>query len=104
MGIYSIFILQWGVTPLIDNRHENKYYLKVTVYTGLRRGAGTKSKVCFILSGDYGDSGIRMLTDGQKVRDVIQCSNKLKKQIFNLLKIEGRGIFWEMIETKKNIF
>ena len=53
---------------MVDNHPENGYYYKVTVYTGLRRNAGTKSNVCFILSGDFGDTGVRILSDGKRVR------------------------------------
>ena len=64
-----IAFIQWGVTPLVDNRPDNNYFFKISVYTGLRQNAGTKSKVCFILSGDHGDTGVRVMDDGRgKVR------------------------------------
>ncbi|XP_063446779.1 polycystin family receptor for egg jelly-like [Mytilus trossulus] len=57
-------IVKWGVTPLIDNFVDDTYYYLVTVYTGMRRGAGTKSKIGFIVHGKDGDTGIRELSDG----------------------------------------
>ncbi|CAC5377684.1 PKD1L2 [Mytilus coruscus] len=57
-------IARWGVTPLIDNFVDDTYYYLVTVYTGMRRGAGTKSKIGFIVHGQDGDTGIRELSDG----------------------------------------
>ena len=44
----------------------------VKVYTGIRPGAGTKSKVAFVVSGDEMDSGVRELSDG--IRKVIAFS------------------------------
>ena len=67
-----IAFIQWGVTPLVDNRPDNDYFYKISVYTGLRQNAGTKSKVCFILSGDHGDTGVRVMDDGRgKVRTTV---------------------------------
>ncbi|XP_076073747.1 uncharacterized protein LOC143045258 [Mytilus galloprovincialis] len=57
-------IVRWGVTPLIDNFVDDTYYYLVTVYTGMRRGAGTKSRIGFIVCGEDGDTGIRELSDG----------------------------------------
>ncbi|XP_063446785.1 polycystin-1-like protein 2 [Mytilus trossulus] len=57
-------IVKWGVTPLIDNFVDDTYYYLVTVYTGMRRGAGTKSRIGFIIHGQDGDTGIRELADG----------------------------------------
>ena len=56
------------MTPLIDNFADDTYYYLLTVYTGMRRGAGTKSKIGFIVAGEEYDSGVRELHDG--VRDV----------------------------------
>ena len=61
--------LQWGITPLVDNFPEDCYFYVVKVFTGMRPGAGTKSKVAFVLSGDEMDTGVRELTDG--IRQVI---------------------------------
>ncbi|CAD5124264.1 DgyrCDS12559 [Dimorphilus gyrociliatus] len=57
---------KWGTMPLRDNRPLHNYYYQVSVYTGVRAGAGTKSNVCFILSGDIGDTGIRSMSDKQE--------------------------------------
>ncbi|XP_061175577.1 uncharacterized protein LOC133184503 [Saccostrea echinata] len=57
-------IVRWGVTPLIDNFVDDTYYYLITVYTGMRRGAGTKSRVGFIVAGEDGDTGVRELFDG----------------------------------------
>lgn len=66
--------LQWGATPLADNVMTDKYFYKLTVFTGMRRGAGTRSRVSFILAGDYSDTGVRQLVDetGKKVGNLKQ--------------------------------
>ncbi|KAJ8317990.1 hypothetical protein KUTeg_003081 [Tegillarca granosa] len=56
--------VKWGVTPLADNFVDDTYYYLLTVYTGMRSGAGTRSRIGFILSGSDGDTGIRELYDG----------------------------------------
>jgi len=45
------------------------YHYQLAVYTGVRKGAGTKSKPSFILSGDYADTGVRKLYDGKRQVD-----------------------------------
>ncbi|XP_076348157.1 polycystin-1-like protein 2 [Tachypleus tridentatus] len=57
-------VIRWGVTPLDDNLASETYYYEITVYTGTRRGAGTKSNISFVLSGDVDDTGVRKLADG----------------------------------------
>ncbi|XP_052067992.1 polycystin family receptor for egg jelly-like isoform X12 [Mytilus californianus] len=57
-------IARWGVTPLIDNFVDDTYYYLVTVYTGMRRGAGTRSRIGLIVHGKDGGTGIRELSDG----------------------------------------
>lgn len=59
--------LKWGVTPLIDNFVDDTYYYLITVHTGMRRGAGTKSRVGFIVAGEEGDTGVRELYDGVRL-------------------------------------
>ncbi|XP_077980091.1 polycystin-1-like protein 2 [Glandiceps talaboti] len=59
-------VMKWGVTPLADNNPYDKYFYEIAVYTGMRRGAGTKSKVSFMLSGDEEDTGIRRLDDNKR--------------------------------------
>jgi len=64
--------VQWGAVPLEDNVPSDGYYYQLAVYTGVRKGAGTKSKPSFILSGDYADTGVRRLFDGKrKVRTLL---------------------------------
>lgn len=57
-------VFQWGVTALVDNLPDCALFYKISVYTGLRQRAGTESKVCFILAGEKGDTGVRVLDDG----------------------------------------
>ncbi|CAH1773828.1 unnamed protein product [Owenia fusiformis] len=57
-------ILRWGVTLLKDNDPDEHYFYIINVYTGMRRGAGTKSKISFILAGQDEDTGVRQLDDG----------------------------------------
>ena len=62
----NVLCFQWGATPLEDNLPTDTYHYQITVNTGVRKNAGTKSKVNFILSGDEGDTGCRRLTDGKR--------------------------------------
>ncbi|XP_055954867.1 uncharacterized protein LOC126810750 isoform X1 [Patella vulgata] len=55
-----------GVTPLKDNDPRDKYYYEVVVITGMRRNAGTDSKVCFIMSGEHDETDVRMFTDDKR--------------------------------------
>ncbi|KAI3380764.1 hypothetical protein SNEBB_003260 [Seison nebaliae] len=55
-----------GVTPLPDNRASDKYFYEIVVFTGLRQNGGTESKVRFILSGDNGETGIRLMEDSKR--------------------------------------
>ncbi|XP_033737965.1 polycystic kidney disease protein 1-like 2 [Pecten maximus] len=57
-------IVKWGVTPLMDNNIDDTYYYMVTVYTGMRKDAGTQSRIGFVVSGSEGDTGVRELFDG----------------------------------------
>ncbi|CAF3607443.1 unnamed protein product [Adineta steineri] len=52
-----------GVTPLPDNILNDKYYYQIIVFTGLRKDAGTESKVHFIISGDDEETGVRTFED-----------------------------------------
>jgi len=47
--MYIIMFYQLGLTPLLDNDPKDRYYYEVIVSTGMRRGAGTESKVFAIL-------------------------------------------------------
>ncbi|XP_060063521.1 uncharacterized protein LOC132543982 [Ylistrum balloti] len=62
-----------GLTPLIDNDVADKYYYEIVVVTGMRRNAGTNSKVNFILSGDLDETEVRCLNDSK--RKVFQRGN-----------------------------
>ncbi|KAG1650456.1 hypothetical protein GQR58_028000 [Nymphon striatum] len=57
---------RWGVTALKDNLLNEKHLYEITVHTGLRSRAGTKSNASFVLCGDAGDTGVRKLSDGKK--------------------------------------
>lgn len=45
-----ILSVQLGVTPMLDNHQADQYFYQILVFTGLRNGAGTKSKVNLSLS------------------------------------------------------
>ena len=54
---------QVGVCPLRDNDPADPYRYEITLWTGMRRNAGTKSKVSIIVYGDEHDSEARALED-----------------------------------------
>jgi len=58
--------MQWGASPLEDNVPTDTYHYQLAVYTGVRKGSGTKSKPSLILSGDFADTGVRRLFDGKR--------------------------------------
>ena len=60
--------LQWNTYFLCDSDSSDEYFYLITVHTGLRKGAGTKSLVNFVLTGEDEDSGVRILSDG--IREV----------------------------------
>lgn len=68
MFIVDFVMFQWGITPLRDNYITDEYFYVITVMTGMRRGAGTRSRVAFNLSGEINVSGHRELFDG--IREV----------------------------------
>ena len=55
---------KWKVKELIDNIDADKYIYLVTVITGLRKNAGTQSKVGFSINSEKIESGDRLLYDG----------------------------------------
>ncbi|XP_064637018.1 polycystin-1-like protein 2 [Lineus longissimus] len=59
-------VIKWGAHPLEDNLPSDTYHYQLAVHTGVRKGAGTKSRVSLILSGDESDTGVRELSDGQR--------------------------------------
>jgi len=52
------------VTPLVDNFVDDPYFYLITVYTGIRIGAGTKCPIGFNIVGSERESGVRKLYDG----------------------------------------
>lgn len=69
---------QWSIYFLADSEATDRYFYLITVHTGFRRGSGTKSNVCFVLSGEDNDTGVRLLTDGITevfciLKNVIYC-------------------------------
>ncbi|WAQ97034.1 PK1L2-like protein, partial [Mya arenaria] len=61
-----VLILYLGLTPLLDNDRKDKYYYEVLVSTGMRRGAGTDSKVHFVLSGEEEETDVRTFEDKKR--------------------------------------
>jgi hypothetical protein len=57
---------QWGATPLEDNLPTDQYHYQLSVYTGMKKGAGTKSNISFIISGEERDTGVRRMFDGKR--------------------------------------
>ncbi|XP_021376367.1 uncharacterized protein LOC110465104 isoform X2 [Mizuhopecten yessoensis] len=58
--------MRWATHFLCDSDSEDRYFYLITVHTGLRGGAGTKSLVNFVLAGEEMDTGVRLLSDGDK--------------------------------------
>lgn len=56
------------MAPLSDNVVSDPYYYQISVSTGMRRGAGTKSKISFVLAGDNADTGVRVLADEKGIK------------------------------------
>ena len=56
--------------PLLDNILTDTYFYEMTVFTGMRRGAGTRSNISFVLAGDDRDTGVRRLQDEHKSKVV----------------------------------
>lgn len=61
-----MFKIKWGASPLIDNLPTDSYYYLISVQTGVGRDTGTTSKVGFVLSGEFSDSGVRKLSDEKR--------------------------------------
>ncbi|CAL1543663.1 unnamed protein product [Lymnaea stagnalis] len=55
-----------GLAPLADNDPRDKYYYEIIVSTGMRRNAGTDSKVYFIMSGEDEESDVRLFSDSKR--------------------------------------
>ncbi|XP_065656816.1 uncharacterized protein LOC101238762 isoform X3 [Hydra vulgaris] len=71
--IDKIDIQKVGVCPLVDNCDTGCYLYQITVVTGSRKNAGTKSNIFFTIAGELGDSGVRRLKDSK--RDCFQRSS-----------------------------
>ena len=63
---FPFISFQWGVSPLVDNNPSDTYFYQVTVQTGMGPGCGTRSKVSIILTGEDGESGVRLLDDDKR--------------------------------------
>ena len=59
-------LVKWGATPLEDNLPIDTYYYVISVQTGFGNDTGTNSRVGFVLSGEWADSGVRKLSDGKR--------------------------------------
>ncbi|KAF5402954.1 Polycystic kidney disease protein [Paragonimus heterotremus] len=88
-----------GVTPLAENNPADDYLYEIIVSTGRRRGAGTDSKVCFMLSGEYGETEAKILADpyrkvlqrGNCDRFLLACPRSLGKLIYCRLWHDNSG-------------
>ncbi|XP_070579640.1 polycystin-1-like [Ptychodera flava] len=77
IGIYLIVIV-WarkadqrdiekaGVTPLPDNDPRDHFNYEITVFTGIKKNAGTTAKVSFILTGDEDETRPRLIADSKR--------------------------------------
>ena len=90
IGITSLYILlaiwciymdrkdkaKTGICVLNDNpvdlNAETTYFYELIVYTGTRKDAGTDSNVKFIISGEYGDTDIRSLSNNDSNRKILR--------------------------------
>ncbi|CAH8648355.1 unnamed protein product [Heterobilharzia americana] len=89
-----------GITPLAENNPDHGYLYEVIVSTGHRRCAGTDSKVCFVLSGQYGETGCRVLQDpyrkvlgrGHIDRFLLACPRPLGPLIYIRLWHDNSGV------------
>ncbi|KAG7154293.1 Polycystic kidney disease protein 1-like 2-like 4, partial [Homarus americanus] len=55
-----------GATPLPDNNPDDHYLYNLMVHTGQLPSAGTKSKVQFLLVGDWDETDVRTLNEDDK--------------------------------------
>lgn len=63
---FSGQLFQWKVRPLLDNSDQDIYQYVMTVITGNKASASTRSKIYFIVVGEEGDSDVRCLDDGYR--------------------------------------
>ncbi|ELT88583.1 hypothetical protein CAPTEDRAFT_89312, partial [Capitella teleta] len=57
---------KWGATPLTDNMPDDTYHYFITVHTGMRKMAGTQSRVFFVLIGETEMTEVRKLEGDEK--------------------------------------
>ncbi|XP_071965421.1 uncharacterized protein [Antedon mediterranea] len=55
-----------GVTPLKDNDPRDKIKYEITVFTGVKKRAGTSATVSFMIAGEEGETGIRVFQDEKR--------------------------------------
>ncbi|PVD37765.1 hypothetical protein C0Q70_00366 [Pomacea canaliculata] len=55
-----------GIAPLMDNDAADNYYYEIVTVTGMRKNAGTDSKVFFILSGEEDETDVRQFSDSKR--------------------------------------
>ena len=72
-------LFKWAAHPLEDNLPTDNYHYLVTVNTGAKKNAGTASKVRFVLTGEFADTGVRKLADGKR--------NSFIQKVLNFVKI-----------------
>ncbi|CAH8676554.1 unnamed protein product [Schistosoma rodhaini] len=89
-----------SVTQLSENNPDCEYLYEIIVSTGHRRCAGTDSKVCFILSGQYGETRCYVLQDpnrkvlcrGATDRFLLACPKPLGPLIYIRLWHDNSGV------------
>ncbi|CAH8578611.1 unnamed protein product [Schistosoma turkestanicum] len=88
------------VIQLAENNPDHEYLYEIIVSTGHRRCAGTDSKVCFILSGQYGETGCHVLQDSNRQvlrrgaidRFLLACPRPLGPLIYLRLWHDNSGV------------
>ncbi|XP_014680086.1 PREDICTED: polycystic kidney disease protein 1-like 3, partial [Priapulus caudatus] len=59
-------LVKWGASPLADNLPTDRHNFLFSVQTGAKKTNATESKVFFVLSGQNGDTGVRVMDDGKR--------------------------------------
>ncbi|XP_033737929.1 polycystic kidney disease protein 1-like 2 [Pecten maximus] len=57
----------WKTMFLCDSDSSDKHFYLLTIHTAMKRGAGTSSNVNFVVGSDDKDSGVRILSNGDKI-------------------------------------
>ncbi|XP_071965410.1 uncharacterized protein [Antedon mediterranea] len=55
-----------GVTPMSDNDPRHTYNYEITFFTGVRKNSSTSAHVSFIIQGEGGETGIRVVKDKKR--------------------------------------